>query len=119
MAKLLQVKGKKKIKKTVDIKTVNWGVGCKDSTCFSACKLNNNRYIVISPLKIMGIPECNSLEYITEKMLKLDFTSFFSTLAEKFNGTVVTNSKFKYLVYLTDKDARGCKNYLNKLLREI
>lgn len=121
MAKLLSVKGKKKpIKKEPKRKeegAIKWGSDQKDATCFSAFG-GGNYYYIASPLKIMSKPEVNSFFYIITEMLQLDFTTTIEQLAKKYKAEIIGESH-KYLRFNKLQDARNCKNYLNKLLREL
>ena len=119
MAKLMTIKGRKKpMPKRKTNAVGSWGRNCKDETCFSPCETRIG-YIVVSPLNTMSLTEGNSFVYIVEEFFHLDFTKFIEELAVKYNAEIKENSKFKYLIYKTEQDARNCKNYLNKMLREM
>lgn len=120
MAELRTIKGRTKTKRKENAVKVqsDWGRGCKDETCFTVFK-NGKGFLIASPLKIMGMPGIHSFEYIAETMFHLDFNTFLENLSIKYKADIARNSKFRYLIFNTEQDARNCKNYLNKLLREM
>ncbi|KFZ26005.1 MAG: hypothetical protein KQ78_01985 [Candidatus Izimaplasma bacterium HR2] len=122
MAKLRTIKGKTKVipkRKENAVKTQSdWGRGCKDETCFTVFK-SGNHFLIASPLKIMSKPGINSFKYIIEEMLDFDFDVVIDMIINRFNAEIIINSKFRYLQFNIEQDARKCKNLLNKLLREM
>jgi len=121
LAKLLTIKGKKPTKpiaKRIPKDAVeSWGRNCDPKTCFTVTKTIDG-FVLSSPLKIMAMP-FNSMEYIIKVLFKLEVDAFLIELATKFNAEIKECRNFKFLIYRTETDARNCKNYLNKLLREV
>ena len=97
---------------------VKLGKGSKDKTCFTTFG-SPGRYLLASPLLIMAKPNVNSFEYIIKEIFKLDFDKTVEFLSNKFNGEICVNLRFTHLVFKEETDAKKCKNYLNKFLREV
>lgn len=123
MAKLRTIKGKSKIKIVPKRKTndtaISWGVGCKPETCYTVFK-SCGKYLLACPLIIMGKPDINCFDYVMEGMLGMCSSVVMDRAVRKFNAEIViVNSEFKYLRFPTEQDARKCKNFFNKFLREL
>lgn len=124
MAKLLTVKGKSKSKKKTVSKSketnapIKWGYNLKDETCFTAFK-SGSYYYISSPLKLIGEPEIKSFYYIIEVMLDLDFDVVITTFAIKYKANIIGKGNDQYLRFDKEQDARNCKNFLNKALRDL